>query len=275
MRSRSQIETNTSGSTSNLAGKPQFPEPPAKKPVQEKDFGLTAPKPQSPQDFIKTPSTTAPSHEQEVVQKTSQGQATIPHSPDKNTKQAMYDNRYVTHRATPRPYHPRGMVPNRNFVEVSTGGPKNFLWGFLCVILLLFLLGQYTWSYFGDIRKVPALRHLVSGFCPLLGCEVSNSEADVRQIFSVWHSDTKRNKNEFFLKGRITNNSSFVQKVPNLLIKYYDEKLQEISQAFFSPQDFLAVPVQNLEPQSDLDYALSFRLPQGADSFRVMPSLPK
>ena len=243
----------------------------------EKDFGLgsTSKLRKSKQnlsinrDTANNPIISTPSEQAEPTKKHPASLEARSDSQNTTSQNDMY--RYPHHRDSHRPYYPRDISHNR-YIPVANKGSRNILWGSMCILMLLLIFAQYTWDYFGDIRKVPVLRHIVSGFCPLVGCEVSNSEADVRQIFSVIDTKIKRKNNNFSLEGKITNNSAFVQKLPNLAIKYYDQQLQEIAETILTPPNYQRTPLQSLEPNASLDYVINFRLPKGADSFRVMPS---
>ena len=118
---------------------------------------------------------------------------------------------------------------------------QKLLWPSACTMALLVLIGQYTWANFADISKNPGLRPLATKMCSLLPCQLSE-QRDITKILAshIVIRPDRNYQNALIIDAIITNEASFKQPYPNLVMTFFDTEQGVVGQRMLSPEQYLS-----------------------------------
>ncbi|WP_295515394.1 DUF3426 domain-containing protein [uncultured Pseudomonas sp.] len=137
---------------------------------------------------------------------------------------------------------------------------RRLLWGFLCLLALLALAGQYVYYHFDELARQDGYRPLFVQACASLGCKVP-SKVDVAQIRSS--NLVVRSHPQFSGALRVDailyNRAPFSQPFPLLELRFADLNGQLLASRRFKPGEYLNGELKGqdeMPPQTPIHIAL-------------------
>lgn len=140
-------------------------------------------------------------------------------------------------------------------------------WGFLNVLAVLLLLGQYTYNNFTQLARQDSTRPWLETVCSVLDCQLP-SKVDVQQIKSS--NLLVRSHPEFsgalLVDAIIYNRAAFTQPFPLLELTFSDQHGKPLASRLFKPLEYLGGELagqSQMPPQTPIHIALEILEPSG------------
>ena len=152
-------------------------------------------------------------------------------------------------------------------------------WGFLCLIALSLLIGQYVYFNFARLAVQPDTRPQILALCDTLKCTVPEPP-DIRQI-AVNKVVVRRHpdiKGALKADAVIYNKADFTQPLPLLKLVLLSRKGEIVAGRVFTPKEYLQGDASKLRriPPNTLIYISLDIAPPGVESagYRMEPLFP-
>ncbi len=145
---------------------------------------------------------------------------------------------------------------------------KNIVWIVLSSLIMLLLLGLYTYSNFNQLARQDSTRPWLAAICPVLDCQLP-AKVDVQQIKSSnlqvrSHPDFN---GAILVDAIIYNRAAYNQAFPLLELIYLDQHDQPLTRRLFKPGQYLSDTdaKQQMPPQIPIHIAIEI-LKSGKDT---------
>lgn len=115
------------------------------------------------------------------------------------------------------------------------------LWIVAMILLVLSLGGQYAYFNFDTLSRMPALRPLITQYCPIIGCQPA-PQSDVTQIVgtNLVVRSHPYEKNALVIDVIIKNQAKFDQPYPVVQLNFEDINGQPVASRRFAPAEYIS-----------------------------------
>lgn len=149
--------------------------------------------------------------------------------------------------------------------EEYRASPRNGLWGFLMVILLLTLAGQYVYFNFDSISRIATIRPYLEEYCPMIGCEPA-SQSDVASIVgtNLVVRSHPYEKNALVIDVIIKNQAQFDQPYPDVQLNFEDINGEPVASRRFAPAEYISdksIPLDSMPSDTPIHLTLEIEDP--------------
>jgi len=147
--------------------------------------------------------------------------------------------------ARPLPREPSKPAPAPAFLEDESPRSRlRLLWGFLALLALLSLAGQFVLYFRTEVALlVPELRPYLVATCRVYGCSVRLPRRP--ELMSIESSDLQADpghENLIVLNAVIRNRAPFPQEYPDLELTLTDENDKAVVRRVLAPADYVVAP---------------------------------
>lgn len=139
------------------------------------------------------------------------------------------------------------------------------LWLTTMVLLILTLGGQYAYFNFDTVSRIPALRPLITQYCPMIGCEPA-PQSDVSRIVgtNLVVRSHPYEKNALVIDVIIKNQATFDQPYPVVQLNFEDINGQPVASRRFAPAEYIsdqAIPLNSMPSNTPIHLTLEIEDP--------------
>jgi predicted Zn finger-like uncharacterized protein len=124
--------------------------------------------------------------------------------------------------------------------QLATNGFKTALWAAINIVLILVLLGQYTYYNRNELAQYPDLRPWLATLCEAMSCDTP-LQRDVSRIVLTNRivESHPRHANALLIDATLVNDADFPQPYPLLDIRFSDLNNQLVAGRRFRPSEYL------------------------------------
>ncbi|MTI14139.1 zinc-ribbon and DUF3426 domain-containing protein [Sansalvadorimonas verongulae] len=118
---------------------------------------------------------------------------------------------------------------------------QKLLWPAACALAFMALILQYGWANFANISKDPSLRPLATKVCNLLPCQLPEQRDITKiQVSHIVIRPDRNYQNALTIDAIITNEASFKQAYPSLMMTFFGMEEGIIGQRVLTPDQYLS-----------------------------------